>query len=168
MSGYSGLTADIAIQLLESGESQAAIAREFGVTQQYVSKILKGAGYVYVTPSKFVAENMPWDVPTEWRNATIHNSIRLMAFWNMDHELIKGEAVGKLSRFLNKLIVFNQVVDFNLNYPPIKGLNSKPGFAYVPRTPEDEGMAIKIRPGIRLTAEGRKLWAMPKELPEGI
>ncbi|AKK10419.1 helix-turn-helix domain-containing protein [Corynebacterium uterequi] len=165
----SGLTPELVMQLMEAGESQAAIARAFKVSRQYVHKLAKQGGHeTSQRLSDYVSRHFPWDIIPEANHSTLHQNIRLLALWNLDQSALERGGRLKLRAFLNKLNGFQQVVDYNPNYKAVKGLNNKPGFAYVPRTPEDEGMAIKIRPGIRLTDEGRKLWAMPKELPESI
>ncbi|AKK11091.1 helix-turn-helix domain-containing protein [Corynebacterium uterequi] len=164
----SGLTPEIVMQLMEAGESQSAIARTFKVSRQYVHKLAKQGGHKSENVGRIVTDNLPWEVPTEWQDGSLYYVIRLLAHYNSGLYEISPSSLERVNALVKRLKLFQQVIDYDPRYPAVKGLSSKPGFAYVPRTPEDEGMAIKIRPGIRLTDEGRKLWAMPKELPESI
>lgn len=59
---------------------------------------------------------------------------------------------------------YRQVIDYNPAYPAIPGVVNTPGFAYVPRTESDEDFIIKIRPGVRITTIGDRIWRLP-EMP---
>ena len=54
------------------------------------------------------------------------------------------------------------VLDYNPEYPPIMGLTSTPGFAYIPRTEEDEDFMMKIRRGVKVTPLGNRIWRLPE------
>ncbi|WP_144403114.1 hypothetical protein [Corynebacterium singulare] len=70
----------------------------------------------------------------------------------------------KAQRLAERLIVFRQVIDYNPAYPAIPGIVNTPGFAYVPRTESDEDFIIKIRPDVRVTTIGDRIWRLP-EIP---
>lgn len=156
----SGLSPELVIQLMDEGMTQSAIAREYGVTRQYINILAKRGGHEPVVP--IITENMPWSVPAEYYDNTIYQALRLAAHANYAGlDALRGTSQDKLARFVRKLSLFNQVIDFDPSYPAIPGHSNTPGFAFVPRTPADGDYMIKIRPGVRITPTGKKIWKMP-------
>lgn len=155
------LTPEYIRALVEEGVSQADIAREHGVTGQYVNKLLKKAGYV--SSMTVINENMPWEVPGEFQSNTLYQYLRIIAHFNLGGwDEVKGDCTqGKLKTIVHRLHVFNQVIDFDPSYPAIPGVVNTPGFAYVPRSEEDADLVIKVRPGVTLTNIGQNLWKLP-------
>lgn len=93
---------------------------------------------------------------------TIYLALRLFGHYQLAPEEITGSSRDKLKGFLRKLKRFNQVVDCDPRYPAVPGLANTPGFAYVPRVASDENYVIKIKPGVKLTNTGKKMWALPE------
>lgn len=155
------LSPDLVMYLLDNGYRQVDIAREYGVSRQYIHMLAKDAGYT--SPIGTVRDNMPWDVDPEFsKNAT------LVAFRLVGHERVApgrmiDESRERANGLLKRLRQFNVVVDYDPRYPPIIGLTNTPGFAYVQRTDEDEDFIMKIKPGVRITPLGNKIWRMPPE-----
>lgn len=151
------------MRLIEDGQTQSEIAREFGVTRQYVSKLAKDGGYH--NRFRVVSENLPWPVDSAFGHNTIYKNLRR-------HAIAQANGMDSLSKidrshvlaFRKRLAVFNSVVDYNPSYPAMPGFTNTPGFAYVPREEGDEGFVIRLRPGVRLTSEGKKLWRLPVEV----
>lgn len=156
----SGLTPELALLLVEQGMKQSEIAADFGVTRQYVNKLAKQAGYV--SSMTIVNENLPWEVSPDYQTNTLYQAVRLVGHCNLG-DISSKSSERKLSALLKKLRAFNQVIDFDPGYPAIPGVVNTPGFAYVPRTLEDEDFVIKIRPGVRITNIGNRIWRLPKE-----
>lgn len=160
----SGLSPELVMRLMEDGQTQAAIARDFGVTRQYVSLLAKRGGFV--NKFRVVSENLPWLVDSGFTENTIYKNLRRHAIARANGL----DSLGKADRshvlaFHKKLAVFNSVVDYDPSYPAVPGFTNTPGFAYVPREEGDEDFVIKLRPGLKLTSEGRKLWRLPAEVP---
>lgn len=157
----SPLNPDLVIYLMDNGYRQVDIAREYGVSRQYIHKLAKDAGYK--PPITTVKENLPWDVAPEFaRNST------LVAFRLVGHERVAPGKMVEESRerangLIKRLRQFNVVIDYDPEYPPIPGLTNTPGFAYVPRADKDEDFMMKIKPGVRITPLGDKIWRLPKE-----
>lgn len=147
--------------LMDQGHRQVDIAREYGVSRQYIHHLAKQGGYN--PPTTIVQENLPWDVdPAFVRNSTF------IAFRLIGHNMVAPGKLTEESRerangLLNRLRKFDVVVDYDPSYPPVIGLTSLPGFAYLPRTAEDENFVMKIKPGTRVTPLGDKIWRMPDE-----
>lgn len=149
--------------LMDQGMRQAEIAREFNVSRQYVNRLAIAGGHSPVSTE--VTENLPWSVDPEWYTNTIYQGLRLLGHYQLDPEGLVGSSRVKLRGFLRKLDTFNQVVDYDPSYPAIKGISNTPGFAYVPRRPEDNGLVIKNKPGIKITNTGKRIWRIPDEWP---
>ncbi|GGG67724.1 hypothetical protein [Corynebacterium pelargi] len=161
------LTKEIVAELLAKGMNQTAIAKEYDVTRQYVHILAKRAGYQPFN-SRLVRDNLPWeDISSEHDDNVVFQAMRLHARVRVGgREQIRGKSRDKVNAMFRKLIRFNQVIDYDPSYPPMPGLSGTGGFAYVPRQESDEDYMIRIKPGVRLTEEGKKIWKMPKELLE--
>ena len=155
------LSPSLVIYLMDNGYRQVDIAREYGVSRQYIHRLAKDAGYI--SPTTTVLENLPWDVDPEFaRNST------LIAFRLVGHNAVAPgkltlESQERANGLIRRLRQYDTVVDYNPSYPPVVGLTSLPGFAYLPRTEEDEDFIMKIRPGVRITPLGDKIWRLPPE-----
>lgn len=156
------LSADLVIWLMAQGHRQTDIAKEYGVSRQYVHKLAKNGGYV--PPITTITENLPWEVDSSCFRNTIYISLRAYGHINLGGpESLEKDTVRRAETLVRRLKVFNQVIDYDPEYPPIPGLSNVNGFAYVPRTEADEDYVIKIRPGVKITPLGEKLWRMPQE-----
>lgn len=156
------LTPDLVLWLMDHGYRQSEIAREYGVSRQYVHKLAKNGGYV--PPITTVTENLPWEVdPSCYRN-TIYISLRAYGHIQLaGRDSLELDTVRRADTLVRRLRVFNQVIDYDPDYPPVPGLSNVNGFAYVPRTEQDEDFVVKIRPGAKITPLGDKIWRLPKE-----
>lgn len=160
----SGLTPELVMQLMDDGQKQVEIAREFGVSRQYVSKLAREAGFE--NKYKIVGENLPWDVKPDYLDNTIYKNLRRHGAYMAHGEKLPKNDMDKLIALYRKLTIFNQVVDYDPAYPALTGLSNTPGFTYLPRTEADEDFVIKVRPGINLTRIGDRIWRMPAEIPQ--
>lgn len=153
------------MSLLEDGIRQSDIAREFGVSRQYVNKLAKQGGHESVI--NLINENLPWELPMEYRGNHLYQALRLTAHLNYDPEGMTSKAnFDKIGSLIRKLTVFNQVLDFDPDYPAVPRISNTPGFAFIPRTETDKNYMIKIRPGVKITKLGEKLWRLPQNLPK--
>lgn len=163
----SGLTADVARELLESGMTQSEVGKVYGVSRQYVHILAKRAGY---EPSKRLNLEglMPWDedFSLHWANHVFRGLRAHLKTILLPHEEETIADTRARESLFRKLVRYNQVVDFDPAYKPIKGLSSTGGFKFVPRTTEDKNYIVKIKDGMEETPKFKKLWTMPKELPE--
>ncbi|MDK4286583.1 helix-turn-helix transcriptional regulator [Corynebacterium pseudodiphtheriticum] len=148
---------------LAQGMTQTELAREYGVTRQYIHKLAKQAGHQPLRT--IVTENFPWPVKPEFSQNNLYQALRVVGLWNMDPNAVKPNTLQKLRGVLRKLQNFNTVLDYDPGYPPVPGLTNTPGFAYVPRTKSDENSIVKIKPETKITPIGRKLWRMPEGVP---
>lgn len=159
----SGLTPDEVLYRMENGETQADIARGAGVSRQYVSQLAKAAGWE--SPFKRVTENLPWDVSPMFSQNTIYKNVRRHGIWVTTGHLADTD-LAQLRSFYKKLEQFNCVVDYDPSYPANPGFTNTPGFTYLPRSEADEDYIMKIKPSTRLTADGREIWRIAKNLPD--
>lgn len=147
---------------MAKGYSQSEIAREFGVSRQYVHKLAKDSGYEPV--STRVTELFPWEVDPEFYGNTIYQAMRLLGSYRLNQRGLSKSSLAKVRGFARKLARFNQVVDYDPAYPAVPGLSNTPGFAYVPRQPGDGDLIVRVRPGVVLSGEARRIWIIPEGL----
>lgn len=151
------------MSMIKEGFKQSEIAREFGVSRQYVSKLARQSGYV--SAMTIINEHLPWEVDSEYQSNTLYQALRLVAHYNLEgDEAFRHSATSrrKARTLIKKLTVYRQVIDYNPAYPAIPGVVNTPGFAYVPRTESDEDFIIKIRPDVRITTTGDRIWRLPE------
>ena len=155
------LSPELVLYLMDNGFRQVDIAREYKVSRQYIHKLATDGGYS--SPITTVKDNMPWDVDPEFaRNSTLI-AMRLVGHERVAPGKMTEESRERANSLIKRLRQFNVVVDYDPSYPPIIGLTSTPGFAYLPRTDRDEDFIMKIRPGVRITPLGNKIWRLPPE-----
>nr|WP_162933298.1 hypothetical protein [Corynebacterium lactis] len=154
------VTPEEVVLLMGEGMKQSEIARRYGVSRQYICQLAQAGGHTPLTP--IVAENMPWEVPSELLSNTIYKALRLFGHWQLDNEALAEASLTKIRGFLNKLERFNQVVDYDPSYPAVPGLTNMPGFAYVPRVESDENFVFRVREGVRITPVGNRIWRLPE------
>lgn len=149
--------------MMNKGFRQTDIAREHGVSRQYVNKLAKQGGYESISTE--VGENFPWEITPEMYTNTVYHALRLYGHWRVDPEAIEGSSRAKVRALLRKLELFNQVIDYDPDYPAMPGLTNTPGFAYLPRQGSDEDFVMRIKPGVRVTPLGDRIWRMPDTWP---
>ncbi|MDK4207004.1 helix-turn-helix domain-containing protein [Corynebacterium pseudodiphtheriticum] len=145
---------------LAQGMTQTELAREYGVTRQYIHKLAKQAGHEPLRT--IVTENFPWPVKPEFYNNHLYITLRAIGTFNLDPTAVRETTLRGVRSVLRKIQNFNTVIDCDPGYPAVPGLVNTPGFAYVPRTESDENFIVKIKPETRITPIGRKLWRMPE------
>lgn len=151
-------------ELLAIGLNQSDVARRYGVSRQNIHNILKRSGYVKAETQQtnLIRRNFPWKIEdTEIYDNTVYVQLWLAARFNDNPKSISQSSVTRVKALIRKLVRFNQVVDYDPDYPEIKGLLNTKGLAFLPRTATDEDFMIKIRPGVKITRAGKRLWRMP-------
>ncbi|PME08077.1 hypothetical protein AY498_08705 [Corynebacterium ulcerans] len=161
------ITPERVMQLLGEGMTQSQIAREYGVTRQYIFTLAK-RGRHEAREMEYIKDDIPWPkVKDKHRDNTIYKTLRIHArYMERGQEGVRGSSYVKLLGMYRKLVRFNQVIDYDESYPPVKGLSNTGGFMYVPRSPEDGNLIIKMKPGVRITKRGAHIWQLPKKFPE--
>lgn len=155
------LSPELVMYLLDNGYRQVDIAHEYKVSRQYIHKLAKDAGYT--SPITTVQENLPWSVDPKFsRNATLV-ALRLVGHERVAPGKMTDDSRARANGLLKRLRQFDVVVDYDPSYPPIIGLTNTPGFAYVPREEQDDDFIIRIKPGVKITPLGNKIWRMPNE-----
>ena len=148
---------------LAQGMTQTELAREYGVTRQYIHKLAKQAGHEPLRT--IVSENFPWPIKPEFYENHLYITLRAIGTFNLDPTAVRETTLRGVRSVLRKLQNFNTVIDCDPGYPAVPGLVNTPGFAYVPRAESDENFIVKIKPETRITPIGRKLWRMPEGVP---
>ena len=148
---------------LAQGMTQTELAREYGVTRQYIHKLAKQAGHEPLRT--IVTENFPWPIQPDFTKNNLYQAWRVVGLWNMDTKSVsistRKKGVGGLPQGYH----FGSVIGYDPGDPAIPGLITTPGFAYVPRAESDENFIVKIKQETRITPIGRKLWRMPEGVP---
>lgn len=148
--------------MTHEGKTQTEIALEYDVSRQYVHILATEAGYVSDTTK--ITENFPWEVDKKFYSSFIYRLVRLHG-----KAMLAGiDSVGVKSRkdvesLHERLKTYGVVIDYGEDYPPLPNLNKHGGFAFLPRTKEDEDFILKIRDGVKITDLGNKIWRLPKE-----
>ena len=158
------LTLAIIEDLKRKGLNQAEIARQFGVSHQAVSYHVRRYGRL--TPLQKVMEHWPWSVPTALGQQAVMRRLR-------DHgEYVAGGLTGKGMDFLklSRLKGFYErlkdaVVEFDPDLGPSEA-GSIGGFAYRQRLESDGNLLIRVNDHTHLSDEGRKIWVLPKVMPD--
>lgn len=159
--GKQRLTLAIVEALKNKGLSQSEIARQYGVTRQYVSWIKRTYGGT-LTPREKVMQHWPFEVPEQMGNTSPFKRLRdhgeYIATWGVGMKTYKLE---RLRAFYRKLREGDLVVEFDPNIPPIPGVSNVGGWAYRQRLPEDRDLLIRVNEYTKLTNEGRNIWRFP-------
>lgn len=147
--------------LKAKGWNQSQIAKEYGVTRQYISWIKHSYGG-QLTQRETVLQNFPWKVPTHMCQASAYRRMR-------DHGeflITGGEGMSeiklkRLRSFYKRLRDEDVVIEFDPNIPPEPGIAAHGGFAYRKRLAKDEDLMIRVNEYTNLTEEGRMIWRIP-------
>jgi len=159
------LSLSIVEALKNKGFNQSEIARQYGVTRQYVSWIKHTYGG-RLTPREIVLQHFPFVVPKELGECSPFKRLR-------DHgEYVATGGVGMSEDKLNRLRSFyrklrdeNLVVEYDPTLPPIEGVSNKGGWAYRPRRKSDGDLLIRVNEYTDLTEEGQRIWRFPSVEP---
>lgn len=159
--GKERLTLAIVEALKNRGLSQSEIARQYGVTRQYVSWIKRTYGGK-LTPRETIRQHWPFEVPANMGNTSPFKRLRdhgeYIATWGVG---MKDYKLERLRAFYKKLREGDLVVEFDPNIPPIPGVSNAGGWAYRQRLPEDRDLLIRLNEYTTLTDDGRNLWRFP-------
>ncbi|UVK64210.1 immunity repressor [Mycobacterium phage Norz] len=160
------LSLEVIEALKATGETEADIARMYGVTPQAVSWHVHTYGGK-LTARQVIRREYPFKVPEPLSQCTPHKRLR-------DHgEYIatrgKGMKEYKLKRlrsFYRMLRENNWVVEFDPNIPPIPGVSKRGGWAYRERQESDEDLLIRVNEYTTLSEIGRHhIWRFPSVEP---
>lgn len=147
---------------MDQGYRQTDIAKEYGVSRQYINKLAKNGGYI--SPITTVSQNMPWEVESQFSKNSVY--IGLRAFGHIQvagRSSLEPDSLRRADTLTRRLAIFQQVIDYDAGYPPIPGLTNCNGFAYLPRVAEDEDFIFRVRPGVKITPLGEKIWRLPNK-----
>lgn len=157
------LTPKLVVKMMtDEGKTQTEIARDFKVSRQYVHHLAVQGGYESTTTK--VTESLPWEVDSSFAKNYVYRMVRAYGRGRMEGNDALGNFTQKLYRNLVKTLTkHNIVVDYNPEYGPISGVTDIGGFAYLPRTAEDENFIFKVREGVRITELGDRIWRLPED-----
>lgn len=155
----SGLTPAVVLFHMGQGMRQVEIAEAYGVSRQYINNLAKKGGYL--SPITTVTENMPWEVASESYRHPAYMAMRLVGHFAVAQSNLEAESIERALGFIKRLRTYDAVVDYNPSYSGIIGVTTFPGFSFLPRVEADEDFIMKIRPGVRITPLGDKIWRMP-------
>ncbi|AEV52130.1 hypothetical protein [Rhodococcus phage RGL3] len=156
------LTLAIVEALKNKGRTQSDIAREYGVTRQHVSWIVKTYGGTQ-TPRQKLLEHFPWEVPSKQLASSPYRNMRNHA----EYMATGGVGMGapelkRLRNFYQKLQDENLVLEFDPNIPGEPGFAINGGFALRPREESDGDLMIRVNEYTKLSDEGKRLWRFPR------
>ena len=161
----SGLTLAVVEDLLGKGWSQSEIAREYGVTRQYVSWIRRHYNG-RLNPKEEVRQHFPWKVPAAMGQTAPYRNLRYHAEFFVTGGIGMSDVqLQRLRSFYKKLRDEDLVVEFDPNIPPEPGVSSQGGWAYRKRRKSDGDLLIRVNDYANLTDQGRRIWRFPQVEP---
>ena len=90
------LTPELVLYFIDQGMKQSEIAREYGVTRQYVNRLAKQGGYV--SSMTIINDHLPWEFDTsEYQENTLYQVFRLTATYNLEGDKAFINAPSSLS-----------------------------------------------------------------------
>jgi len=163
-----GPTPAIIQSLLNTGVTQAGIARMFGVSRQAIHDTCKRYGLKRQTRQEMLADNWPFKVPVDMGNQYPFQLLRDHLEYMMTNG--KGMAEDRLKRlrsFYQKMRDQDLVLEFDPNIPPEQGVSPRGGFAYRKRRKSDRGLLIRVNghTDTNTIEQGRHLWTFPDNYP---
>ncbi|GGM45217.1 hypothetical protein GCM10012275_15340 [Longimycelium tulufanense] len=163
----SGLTPEKVAACMLRGDTQAKIARDHGVSPQYVSQLKQQVGDRLKTPREEALEHFPWrPVPRRFKNShplrMLRDHFEYMATGGRD---FSDRRLRELASFYNYLEREDVVVEYDPEIPPHE-VDSVGGFAYRRRQGSDGDLLIRVNEYTNLTERGRRLLKFPKIRPE--
>ena len=146
------------------GYSQVEMAREAGVSPQYVSKVKRSAGDKFLSARQIVLAEYPWKVPSshhqERPNRRLRDHAELMA---VGKEGLEGWKLRLLYHWYAKLREENVVVRFTPLGAGSSGGSFTRAFDYVRRQASDGELLIRVDDNTRMTDVGRLIWRFPED-----
>lgn len=161
-----GPTPAIIQALLNTGVTQAGIARMFGVSRQAIHDTCIRYGLKRQTRQEMLADVWPFKVPVELSNQYLFQLLRDHAEYMLTNG--KGMTEDRLKRlrsFYRRLRDEDLVVEYDPDIPPEPGVSPQGGFAYRQRRKSDRGLLIRVNGHTNTTEQGRDLWKFPAQEP---
>jgi hypothetical protein len=160
------LTPAVIEELKRKGHNQADIARMFGVTRAYVSKVKLQVGNYSRTPREIAMDHYPWTVGARFNGASIERRMRdHFEYMATGGRGMSEDKLKRLATFYRRLQEENVVVEFDPALPPCEGANNG-GFAYRPKLDSDGELIIRVNCHTNLTDVGKTLLRFPPVLPK--
>lgn len=163
----SGLTPAMIEALKNRGYNQNQIAEMYGISRQRVSQIKQKWANYYKSPRERAKEIFPFDVPRDpFQKSAADKRLRDHA----EYALTGGKGMNKeklqrLRWFYNRLRRENVILVFDPAIPPSREVSTG-GYAYVPRTRDDDDYIVRFNEDCDLSEEEKMLWRFPPVLPE--
>lgn len=163
----SGLTPAMIEALKRRGYNQNQIAEMYGISRQRVSQIKYKWGQYTLSPRERAKEIFPFKVPRDpFQRSAADKRLRDHAEYAITGGAgMSKEKLQRLRWFYEKLRRTNTILIFGLHIPPSPQVSTG-GYAYVPRTPEDDDFIVRFNEDCELSEEEKLLWRFPPVLPE--
>jgi hypothetical protein len=152
-----GLSPDLIRAEFAKGRGPQAIADEVGCSRQAVWDMANRYGIHWDAARKTVHENMPWAVPSQFRNESAYRYLLAHArYVETGGEGMRDTELKRVRSFHRRLLRDDSVLEFNPNT----------GFEYHAREESDDNLCIRLNEYSRpLTPEGEFIWARPLSVP---
>ena len=169
----SKLTPEIVDELLQRENpgtgrpyTQSEIARMFGVSRQYVSKLRKIGGVYRSKREKIMDDHWPWQqVPVEQQLALYHVLRAHLEYIATRGEYMQEWKLQQLGAFYDRLEENGWIVEHRPDIPPNKYAEYG-GFRYTKRKPSDGKLIIRQNWITNLSDADRVVWRIPPKRPE--
>jgi hypothetical protein len=147
--------------------TQSDIARMWGVSRQYVSKVKVHSGQPFSrSPRELATQSFPWpNIPAEHNQhhyaKRLHDHAEYMILLGDDMPFWK---LYELRNFYRMLQREDAVVEYD---PHVKSTDKDPygGWRLVPRKPEDQELIIRVNEYTIMYPESDVIWSWPPEFP---
>lgn len=119
------------------------------------------------TPLEIARLHFPWDVPLELQPSPVYALMQLHGdFIATGGRGMDTADLERVHSFHARLRDANVVIEFDPNIPADQGIDGAAGFAFRPRTIDDEDRLVRANGFTVLTEEGDMIWSFPPDLPD--
>lgn len=173
MTGFSGLTPETVNQLLREVNpatgrrwTQNAIAAEFGVSRQYVSKLKHQHPSPFQDQRRIAMSAWPWSVPAELQTYWYHVLRDHLEYMATGGNEMPAWKLRQLRQFYERLDRECVVVEYDPDIGPNE-VTTVGGFRLVPRDDFEARNRRIIRENrvTTLDTNGRRMWRFPPRIP---
>src|SRR5690606_6809852 len=116
-------------------------------------------GRYYQSPRERAKEIFPFDVPRDpFQRSAVDKRLRDHAEYAITGGTgMNKEKLQRLRWFYNRLRRENRIVVFDPDIPPSEEVSTG-GYAYVPRTPDDDDYIVRFNEDCELSEEDKLMW----------
>lgn len=151
-----GLTPELIRAEYAKGNGPKEVGDKYGCSRQAVSDMARRHNIFFDAARRTVHDNMPWDVPKEFRNQSAYRYLLAHTrYVEVGPDELTKVQLSRVRSF-HRRVLQGDVLEFNPNT----------GFEWKHRKPSDNNLCIRLNEYSKpLTPEGEFIWARPVDVP---